>query len=239
MIPKIIHYCWFGRGPMPELVQDCITSWHKYMPEWEYKLWNEENFDIGSSPLYVRQAYEAGKFAFVSDYVRLWALEWFGGVYMDVDFEVFKSFEPLLINHAFAGYEGSKRQPVMMGVCATEPHGQWIREQLDLYSDRPFILEDGTMDMKPNTSFITENMEKIGFKADGCEKNYLDLHIYPVDYFCPILTTGEDLTSGNTYCVHRGLRSWSGNGGWKSKVLALMGPKWKTRIIKFKRKLLG
>jgi len=169
----------------------------------------------------------------------LWALEKFGGVYLDVDFEVFKSFEPLLLNHAFAGYEGSKRKPVMMGVFATEPHGQWIREQLDLYSDRPFILENGTMDMKPNTTFITDNMEKKGFKADGCEKNYLDLHVYPVDYFCPILTTGEDLTSENTYCIHKGLHSWSRNGGWKSKVLALMGPKWKTRIIKFKRRILG
>jgi len=239
VIPKIIHYCWFGRGPMPELVLNCLDSWHKYMPEWEYRLWNEENFDIASSPQYVRQAYEAKKFAFVSDYVRLWALEKFGGVYMDVDFEVFKSFEPLLSNFAFAGYEGSKRQPVMMGVCASEPHGKWIQEQLDLYSDRPFILEDRTMDMTPNTSFITDNMENKGFKADGREKDYLDLHIYPVDFFCPILTSGEDLTSNNTYCVHRGLHSWSGNGGWKSRVLAFVGPKWKTRIIKAKRRIIG
>lgn len=239
MIPKTIHYCWFGRGPMPELVQSCIASWHKHMPDWEYRLWNEDNFDIAASPQYVRQAYQARKFAFVSDYVRLWALEKLGGVYMDVDFEVFKSFEPLLINHAFAGYEGSKRKPVMMGVCASEPHGQWIREQLDLYLDRPFILEDGTMDMLPNTSFITDNMQKNGFKADGQQKDYLDLHIYPVDFFCPIQTSGEDLTSENTYCVHRGLHSWSGSGGWKARVLALVGPKWKTRIIKLKRKILG
>ena len=158
MIPKIIHCCWFGRGEMPELVRNCIESWHKYMPDWEYRLWNEDNFDIAESPLYVRQAYEARQFAFVSDYVRLWALDKFGGVYMDVDFEVYKSFEPLLSNHAFAGFEGCKRRAVMMGVCASEAHGQWIQEQLESYSDRAFVQEDGTLDMLPNTSFITDNI---------------------------------------------------------------------------------
>ena len=89
MIPKIIHYCWFGRGEMPELVQTCIASWHTHMPNWEFKLWSEDNFDIASAPQYVREAYEAKKYAFVSDYVRLWALEQEGGLYMDVDFEVY------------------------------------------------------------------------------------------------------------------------------------------------------
>ena len=80
MIPKIIHYCWFGSGEMPQLAKDCIASWHKYMPDWEYKLWNEDNFDVDSVP-YVKEAYEARKFAFVSDYVRLYALYTDGGLY--------------------------------------------------------------------------------------------------------------------------------------------------------------
>ena len=79
MIPKIIHYCWFGGNPLPELEKACLASWHEHMPEWEYKWWSESNFDIAKAPLYVRQAYEARKYAFVSDYVRLWALEKFGG----------------------------------------------------------------------------------------------------------------------------------------------------------------
>ena len=87
MIPKKIHYCWFGRGEMPELAKECIASWHKYMPDYEYKLWNEDNFDVNAVP-YTKEAYEVRKFAFVSDYVRLWALEREGGIYMDVDFEV-------------------------------------------------------------------------------------------------------------------------------------------------------
>ena len=85
MIPHIIHYCWFGKGEMPSLVQNCLLSWHHHMPDWEYRLWNEDNFDITSAPQYVKDAYSVGKYAFVSDYVRLWALEQFGGLYMDVD----------------------------------------------------------------------------------------------------------------------------------------------------------
>ena len=105
MIPKIIHYCWFGRGEMPELVHTCIASWHTHMPDWEYRLWSEDNFDIAAAPQYVREAYEAKKYAFVSDYVRLWALEKEGGLYMDVDFEVYKPFDDLMEQYAaFAGY---------------------------------------------------------------------------------------------------------------------------------------
>ena len=94
MIPKIIHYCWFGRGEMPQLALDCIASWHKYMPDWEYRLWNEDNFNVNSAP-YTKEAYEAKKFAFVSDYVRLMALESEGGLYLDVDFEIYKSGEKI------------------------------------------------------------------------------------------------------------------------------------------------
>ena len=123
MIPHIIHYyCWFGGNPLPELEQRCLASWHQYMPDWEYKWWNEETFDVSQAPLYVRQAYEARKYAFVSDYVRLWALEKFGGLYMDVDFMVYHPFDELMTQYAaFAGYEGSKRNPVMQGVIASEP----------------------------------------------------------------------------------------------------------------------
>ena len=103
MIPKTIHYCWFGQSEMPELAQKCIASWHKYMPEYEYKLWNEDNFDVYSVP-YTKEAYDCKKYAFVSDYVRLYALDKEGGIYLDVDFEVFKSFEDLLHWGAFAGF---------------------------------------------------------------------------------------------------------------------------------------
>ena len=237
MIPHIIHYCWFGRGEMPQLAKDCIASWHRYMPDWEYKLWNEDAFDVVSTT-YTQEAYQEGKYAFVSDYVRLVALESEGGVYLDVDFEVYKPFDNLLGHHAFAGFEGSKHQPVMMGVCASEAHGEWVNQMLEAYKDRRFIV-DGKPDLTTNVQFITSIMVAHGFRQDGSEQEYKDLHIFPVEYFSPRLTTGEYIRTENTYCEHKGLASWSNHGnGWKNRVLRIVGQRNMTRLIKLKRKLL-
>lgn len=245
MIPKIIHYTWMGGSPLPELEQRCLASWKEHMPDWEYKRWDESNFDIAAAPLYVQQAYEARKYAFVSDYVRLWALEKFGGLYMDVDFMVYRPFDELMIPYvAFAGYEGSKRNPVMQGVIASEAHGAWLTDMLRTYDARVFIMEDGSLDMTPNTSYFSDRLESQGFVPDGVEKDvYVNgeffLHVMPVWAFCPILTTGEDVRNENTYCEHKGESSWASNNGWKAKLMRLFSPKWKTRIIKLKRSLLG
>lgn len=270
MIPKIIHYCWFGRGEMPDLVKQCVASWYKYMPDWEYRLWDETslaeaiNKPISSPflkeggqtsplnlptkgdedwlkfmPVYVQEAYAAKKYAFVSDYVRLWALEQEGGLYMDVDFEVYKPFDDLMeMYDAFAGYEGSKRNPVMMGVIAAKAHHPWIQEMLQTYENRTFVKADGSLDITPNTGYFLNWMQERGFVADGQEKDLMGVHILPVECFCPVLTTGENLRSERTYCEHKGLHSWSGDGGWKEKVLSIVGEKWKTKLIKLKRKLL-
>lgn len=238
MIPKIIHYCWFGRGEKPQLVQDCLASWHRYMPDWQYMEWNENNFDIASAPIYVQQAYDTKKYAFVSDYVRLWALERFGGLYMDVDFEVYKSFEDLMEKwSAFAGIEGSKYNPVMMGVCASKPHGVWVTEMLNTYNTRPFILKDGTHDMTPNTAYLSDVMEQNGFVRNGKEQDYKDLHIFTADYFSPRQTTGEFIRTENTYCSTCGLNSWAGEGGWKTKIVNHLPLSWKIKLIKLKRRL--
>ena len=258
MIPKIIHYCWFGGNELPELERQCLASWHAHMPDWEYKWWNEDTFDISSAPLYVRQAYDAHKYAFVSDYVRLGALEKFGGLYMDVDFMVYRPFDELMDKYAaFAGYEGIKRQPVMQGVIASEPHGVWVRDMLSTYETRPFIKADGSLDMYPNTQYFTDRLEARGFIADGIEKDvYVDsslishpsslidgktflLHVFPVHYFCPVLTTGEDVRTEETYCEHLGESSWAEKGGWKSRLMGLLSPAMRTKLIKLKRKLLG
>ena len=222
------------------------------MPDWEYKRWDESNFAIASAPLYVRQAYDARKFAFVSDYVRLWALEQFGGLYMDVDFEVFRPFDDLMDKYpAFAGYEGSKRQPVMQGVIASEPHGAWVKDMLSTYKTRSFIKPDGFLDLYPNTQYFTDRLISQGFKNDGVEKDVwvvnseegkakseFFLHVFPVHYFCPVLTTGEDVRTEDTYCEHKGESSWA-QQTWKGRLMRMLSPKWKTRIIKLKRKLLG
>lgn len=245
MIPKIIHYCWFGGNPLPELEQRCLASWRQHMPDWEYKWWNEDTFDIAAAPLYVRQAYEARKFAFVSDYVRLWALEKFGGLYMDVDFMVYRPFDELMIPYvAFAGYEGSKRNPVMQGVIASEAHGAWVRDMLETYQLREFIKVDKSLDLTPNTTYFSDRLESQGFIPDGEEKDVFVngeffLHVMPVWAFCPLLTTGEDVHTPETYCEHMGESSWNTDKGWKSRALGLLSPSMRTRLIKLKRKLLG
>ena len=239
MIPKKIHYCWFGRGEMPELAQKCIASWYKFMPDYEYKLWNEDNFDVNATP-YTKEAYEAKKYAFVSDFVRLYALYLEGGVYMDVDFEVYKPFDDLLKWDAFAGFEGSKRLPLMMGVCASMPRGQWVKEQLDYYQDRHFVQQDGVLDLTTNVTFVSAKMYEQGFVQNGKEQDYKDLHIFPVDYFSPRQTTGEYFRTENTYCEHKGLGSWSKvQRGWKQRVLKLLGQKNTTCLVKIKRKIFG
>lgn len=253
MIPKKIHYCWFGKGVMPELVLRCIDSWKKHLPTYEMHLWTEASLSQILSPLqggegcwleympqYVREAYEAKKYAFVSDYVRLWALEREGGLYMDVDFEVYKPFDDLMEQYeAFAGYEGSKRNPVMMGVIAAKAHHPWIQGMMQTYESRVFLKEDGSMDMTPNTGYFLHWMQERGFVADGVEKDWMGVHILPVECFCPVLTTSENLRCERTYCEHKGLHSWSGNGGWKAKLLSFFGQKWKTRLIMIKRRILG
>lgn len=237
MIPKLIHYCWFGPGEMPELARKCIASWHEFMPEYEYKLWNEDSFDVDHVP-YTKEAYEAKKFAFVSDYVRLWALKNEGGIYLDTDVEVFKSFDNLLENNAFAGFEGSKYLPMGTCVMATEAHGVWITEQFDAYRERRFMKNDGSFDLTTNVQFISSKMREQGFVQNGKEQNYKDLHVFPVEYFCPRQTTGEYIRTENTYCDHLGLGSWAdNNGGWKAKIGRIVGPKNMIRLIKLKRKL--
>lgn len=238
MIPRIIHYCWFGLGPIPEMAQKCIASWHKYMPDYEYKLWNEDNFDIHCNP-YVQEAYESRKFAFVTDYVRLYALYYEGGIYMDTDVEVLKPYDDLLSLTGFTGYEGSKYLPPVTGTIASEAGNEWVKEQLDAYDGIHFLLPDGSMDLTTNTVRISRIMKQGGFIQDGKKKEYKGMHIFPVEYFCPRQTTGEILITKDTYCDHHFLGSWSGGKKKKNVLLSIIGQKTMTRLIKLKRKLIG
>lgn len=240
MIPRIIHYCWFGRGEMPELAQKCIESWHKFMPDYEYKLWNEDNFDVNSTP-YTKEAYEARKFAFVTDYVRLYALYTEGGVYMDTDVEILKPLDDLLHLTAFTGYEGSKYHPPVTGIMASEAGGAWAKEQLGAYDGKRFLNNDGTYDLTTNTVTISSLMKENGFVPDGKCQVYKDMHIFPVEYFCPMQTTGEYNKTENTYCDHHFMGSWDvkHHNNWKNFIMNIIGEKNSTRLIKVKRKLFG
>ena len=237
MIPRIIHYCWFGRGEMPELAKKCIESWHKFMPDYEYKLWNEDNFDVNCNQ-YVKEAYEARKYAFVTDYVRLYALFSEGGIYMDTDVEVLKPYDDLLQLSGFTGYEGSKYHPPVTGTMASEPGCEWVKEQLDAYNGAHFIKPDGAFDLTTNTVRIAEIMRAGGFISDGTKRVYKGMHIFPVEYFCPRQTTGEFFLTDKTYCDHHFMGSWD-NTKSKSLLLSMIGQKNRTKLIKLKRRFLG
>ena len=242
MIPKIIHYCWFGRGKMPDLAERCIASWHKYLPEYDYKLWNEDSFDINSVS-YVKEAYECRKFAYVTDYIRLWALNKFGGVYMDTDVEILKPLDDFLKLPAFTGYEASSGMAPVTGLMASAAGGVWVREQLEYYKGKHFLKDDGTPDLTPNTITISKIMASNGFVADGKYAVYKnDMHVFPVDYFCPLTSTRVLKLTENTCCIHHFAGSWvelSPKQKIKRFITSkILGYKLTDKIVKLKRKFL-
>ena len=222
---------------MPKLALECIESWHKIMPDYEYKLWNEDNFDINCNA-YVKEAYDAKKYAFVTDYVRLYALYLEGGIYMDTDVEAIKPYDDLLHLCGFTGYEGSKHHPPVTGTIASEVGGEWVKEQLAAYDDAHFLNADGSFNLMTNTIRISRIMKAGGFVSDGQKRVYKGMTIFPVDYFCPLQTTGECLITDNTYCNHHFMSSWNEKKN-KRFLLFLIGQKNLTKLIKFKRRILG
>ncbi len=207
MIPKVIHYCWFGRGPLPALAQKCIASWRKYCPDYEIKEWNEDNFDLSLYP-YVREAYEARKFAFVTDVVRLYALYYEGGIYMDTDVEVIKPLDKFLVHCAFSGFESEVNVPT--GIMASEQYGRWAKDNLDYYDNRHFVKENGTLDMTTNVQIITSYMSNYDFQPHSSYQDFPNLiTINPQEYFCPLSPiSGKSTISKNTYTIHHFAGSW-------------------------------
>lgn len=207
MIPKVIHWCWFGRGKYSPLVKKCIESWKKYLPDYEIKEWNEDNFDIHCNK-YVEEAYQNKKWAFVTDYVRLYALYHEGGIYMDSDVEVLKSLDCFLELPAFSGFESNETCPT--GIMASQKGGRWVEELLNEYNDRSFVKLDGSLNLTTNVVYITEAIKRKGVVLTG-EKvdisNYVVL--FPKDYFCPKShATGKITTTPNTYTIHHFAGSW-------------------------------
>ena len=206
MIPKKIHYCWFGGKELPKLAQKCINSWKKYCPDYEIIRWDESNFDINCNQ-YVKEAYEAKKYAFVTDYVRLFSLYTQGGVYMDTDVEVIKNLDQLLVHKSFSGFENEKEIPT--GIMASEPKLDIFRYLLNYYKDRKFIKEDGTIDNTTNVIIITSMMLEKGLKPNNTLQTVEDFTIYPKEYFCPVeYSTKKKKATKNTYTIHWFAGSW-------------------------------
>ena len=209
MIPKIIHYCWFGRGPKPQLALDCIESWKRVLPEYEIKEWNEDNFDLDMYS-YAREAYDNRKFAFVTDIVRMYALYYEGGVYMDTDVEMLKPLDPFLHHAAFSGFESENKYPT--GLMAAEQGSKWAKDNLDWYEGKHMVKEDGTLDLTTNVIIIMEVMKDLGVNVN-LNNTYQDFPgyftVYPSDYFCPYRPkTKELVATENSVCIHHFAGSW-------------------------------
>ncbi len=206
-IPKIIHYCWFGGKPKPELAQKCIRSWKKLCPDYEIREWNEENFDLSTAPNYVRQAYEAKRWAFVTDYVRLRALTELGGVYMDTDVEVVKPLDPYLKHQAFAGFEAVDR--VQTGLLACEPGFPLFREFMAHYDTASFLRPDGSPDITTNVEVLTRLCREKGMVCNDRYQEVAGLALYPREYFCPVDYDTEKLhRTRKTVTIHWFASSW-------------------------------
>lgn len=238
MIPKIIHYCWFGRGKMPVMANRCIDSWKQFLPDYELRLWNEDSFDINKVP-YVKQAYEARKFAFVTDYVRLYALYSVGGIYMDTDVEVLKPLDDLLHLPAFSGFESEHEIPT--GIMASEQHNPWAEEQLGYYKDRQFRQPDGSYDLTTNVELISRSMAANGFQLRNSYQVYKNwIHIFQKDYFCPKSRSGRITLTPNTYCIHHFEGSWQPTRLKIKKYIfqKIIGPTLTDQLIKLKRSVV-
>ena len=208
-IPKIIHYCWFGHGSKSELMKKCIASWKKICPDYKIVEWNEDNYDVSAAPLYVRQAFEAKKWAFVTDYIRLQVVYEYGGIYMDTDVELKKSLDDLVKYSAYFGLESAEYINLGVGF-GSEKKMEILSKMLELYQNIPFILEDGTYDLKPSPQRVTDVFANYGLvKEDRKQMLNGNICILPSIVLSPLdYNTGKMRKSGRTISIHWYTASW-------------------------------
>ncbi|MDO4511176.1 MAG: glycosyltransferase [Bacteroidales bacterium] len=214
MIPKIIHYCWFGRNPLPESAIKCIDSWKKYFPGYEIKEWNEDNFDVNIIP-YTAEAYEAKKYAFVSDYARFWILYRYGGLYFDTDVEVIKPMDDIVARGPFMGIEvetpDSTTLPLVapgLGLGATSEMALY-KEILDYYQPLHFLDADGKPSQVTVVKHNTNVLKAHGMRPSNELQQVGEVWIYPRDYFNPLNdNTGVLDVTPNTRSIHWYTKTW-------------------------------
>lgn len=222
MIPKKIHYCWFGGNPLPKDVQKYIDTWKKFCPDYEIKEWNEQNFDIHLNR-YVEEAYQQKKWAFVSDVARIYALYAEGGIYMDTDVEVVKNLDTLLNNQGFLGFEGT--QWIATNIVGFEPKHGLLEQFLDSYNHRIFVKSDGSLDQTTNVEEITKLLvDKYSLQLNGIKQILPEgIVIYPTDYFSPYdYIQGKLNRTSNTYSIHWFSQTWIGQNKLRKKVAQLL-----------------
>lgn len=232
MIPKVIHYCWFGGSEIPHELQTYIDGWREFYPNYEFMCWNEKTFNLDDSNDFVREAYAVKKFAFVADYVRMWAVYNYGGLYMDTDMKLLRSLDEFMSNRFFSaieyhpdnvrimnvadrltpeGYKKNKAD-IIPDICiqsnifAAEISHPFIKDCLDYYEDKHFVLPDGSYYNKIIVPIIMAlEAEKYNFRYVN-EYQVLDhdMLILPCNYFTPAFLQKDD-----TYAVHMVKNSWN------------------------------
>ena len=233
MIPRIIHYCWFGGNPLPQSAQRCIASWRKFMPDCEIREWNEQNFDVNAHP-YTRAAYAAGKYAFVSDFARYKILEEWGGIYFDTDVEAVAPIDDLLQLGAFLGLEDAQPPTVSSGlVMAVEAHHPIIQEMLEFYDAQAKDDSTAMLDTGIVVSGMTEIFIRHGFVRENRYQEVAGISLYPSEYFDPMdNATGRIKQTSNTRTIHRYDRTWSAQKPLYIWLSRLWHRSWLYRLIK-------
>lgn len=208
-IPKIIHYCWLSGEPYPRDIKECIDSWHEHMPDYDFMLWDMNSFDVDAVP-YVKQAVATRKWAFASDYIRLWAIYNYGGIYLDSDIKILKRFDDLLSEKAFTAFESGGR--IAAWIFGGEKNAPIFKELLDYYKDRPFVREDGSLELIPNTIPTTKILVKHGLRARNELQRLDGITVFTEDYFSPFNPwTKRTVITDNSYAMHLFKGAWFGD----------------------------
>lgn len=203
MIPKKIHYCWFGGTDLPKKAKKCIESWKKYCPDYEIIEWNENNIDIHMNP-YTSMCYEQRKFAFLTDYIRLLVIREYGGIYLDTDVEIIKNLDPLLQNKAYFGFEDMEYVNTGMGFGAVA-NSRIVNEMLLEYNE----ILDAKHGVISCPLLNTKTLLKSGLVLDGSYQEHADYTVFPIDYLNPYdCKTGNLIKTQNTYSIHWCSMSW-------------------------------
>lgn len=247
MIPKIIHLCWLSGDPYPAKIARCLDSWKTHLPDYEIRLWDTQSFDLEKSK-WVKQAFEKKKYAFAADYIRFYALYHYGGIYLDSDVEVLKSFDDLLDLPYFVGAE--KAGTIEAAILGAKKGTDWIKYCLDYYQDREFVREDGTLDIRKLPEIMVDeigkrkNIRQLNIEESrkirdlNFEKEVL---VMPDEYFSPkIFDSREVLITPDTYAIHHYQNSWFSPKAkiyyrTRSKLIRLFGYK---LVVKIERLLM-
>ncbi len=246
MIEKTIHYCWFGRNPLPASARKCIESWRKYFPGYVIKEWNEDNFDVNAIA-YTQDAYAAGKYAFVSDYARFWILYHYGGLYFDTDVEVIRPMDDIVARGAFMGFEldnvkcAESIPAIAPGLGLGVEKGNTIyAEILKGFEQLDFYLPDGSRNSYTMIPMVTQMMQKRGLTLKDQMQTIDGITIYPNEYFNPF----DDITgilhkTANTRSIHWYAKTWADdNSPWKVKTKRMLRRVLGTGFVGSVKKLL-